>query len=261
MGEAVTGHVLGIDIGGTGVKGALVDLVSGELVTERVRIPTPQPATPEAVARIVELIAEQLMAAGGAGVAVGGSPIGIAIPAVAQRGVARSAANIDKSWVDVDVDALFTERLGRPVHVVNDADAAGVAEGQYGVAKGVDGLVILTTLGTGIGSAFLLDGKLMPNSELGHLELDGYDAEKRAAQSAKKREGLSYEEWAVRLQRYYEHVEGLFWPDLFVVGGGISKSSEKFLPLLDLRTPIVPARLRNQAGVVGAAWLAREFGE
>ena len=261
MGEAVTGHVLGIDIGGTGVKGALVDLGTGELVTERVRIPTPQPATPEAVAQVVEQIAKQLMDAGGAGAGVGESPIGIAIPAVAQRGVARSAANIDRSWVDVDVDALFTERLGRPVHVVNDADAAGVAEGHYGVAKGVDGLVILTTLGTGIGSAFLLDGKLMPNSELGHLEIDGYDAEKRAAQSAKKREGLSYEEWAVRLQRYYSHVEALFWPDLFVVGGGISKSSEKFLPLLDLRTPILPAQLRNQAGIVGAAWLAREFGE
>lgn len=262
MDEAVADHVLGIDIGGTGVKGALVDLGSGDLVTERVRIPTPQPATPEAVAQVVERIAKQLMDAGGAGTgALGNSPIGIAIPAVAQRGVARSAANIDQSWVDVDVDALFTERLGRPVHVVNDADAAGVAEAHYGVARDVPGLVILTTLGTGIGSAFLLDGKLMPNSELGHLEIDGYDAEKRAAQSAKKREGLSYEEWAVRLQRYYSHVEGLFWPDLFVVGGGISKSSEKFLPLLDLRTPIVPAQLRNQAGIVGAAWLAREYGE
>jgi polyphosphate glucokinase len=162
--------------------------------------------------------------------------------------------------VDTDVDALFTERLGRPVHVVNDADAAGVAEARYGVAKDVPGLVILTTLGTGIGSAFLLDGKLMPNSELGHLEIDGHDAEQRAAQSAKERENLSYPEWAERLQRYYSHVEALFWPDLFVVGGGISKSSDKFLPLLDLRTPIVPARLRNNAGIVGAAWLAREFG-
>jgi polyphosphate glucokinase len=249
-----SGPVLGIDIGGTGVKGAPVDLATGELVGDRLKIKTPKPATPEAVADVVEEIAGKFAGS------LGGSPIGIAIPAVCQHGVARSAANIDPSWVDTDVDALFTERLGRPVHVVNDADAAGVAEARYGVARDVPGLVILTTLGTGIGSAFLLDGKLMPNSELGHLEIDGHDAEHRAAQSAKERENLSYKEWAERLQRYYGHVESLFWPDLFVVGGGISKSSDKFLPLLDLRTPIVPAKLRNQAGIVGAAWLAREFG-
>ena len=255
MGEAhESGPVLGIDIGGTGVKGAPVDLATGELAADRVKIKTPRPATPEAVADVVQEIAGKFAGS------LGESPIGIAIPAVCQHGVARSAANIDPSWVDTDVDALFTERLGRPVHVVNDADAAGVAEARYGVARDVPGLVILTTLGTGIGSAFLLDGKLMPNSELGHLEIDGYDAEHRAAQSAKEREDLSYAEWAERLQRYYSHVESIFWPDLFVVGGGISKSSDKFLPLLDLRTPIVPAKLRNQAGIVGAAWLAREFG-
>jgi polyphosphate glucokinase len=246
--------VLGIDIGGQGVKGAPVDLATGDLVGERLKIKTPRPATPEAVGKAVAEIAGRFEDS------VGESPIGIAIPAVAQHGVARSAANIDPSWVDTDVDALFTELLGRPVHVVNDADAAGVAEARYGVARDVPGLVILTTLGTGIGSAFLLDGKLMPNSELGHLEIDGHDAEQRAAQSAKQRENLSFEEWAQRLQRYYSHVEDIFWPDLFVVGGGISKSSDKFLPLLDLRTPIVPAKLRNQAGIVGAAWLAREFG-
>ena len=255
MGEAhESGPVLGIDIGGTGVKGAPVDLATGELAADRLKIKTPKPATPEAVADVVEEIAGKFAGS------LGESPIGIAIPAVCQHGVARSAANIDPSWVDTDVDALFTERLGRPVHVVNDADAAGVAEARYGVARDVPGLVILTTLGTGIGSAFLLDGKLMPNSELGHLEIDGHDAEHRAAQSAKERENLSYAQWAKRLQRYYSHVESLFWPDLFVVGGGISKSSDKFLPLLDLRTPIVPAELRNQAGIVGAAWLAREFG-
>jgi polyphosphate glucokinase len=255
MGEAIaSGPVLGIDIGGTGVKGAPVDLATGELAADRLKIKTPKPATPQAVADVVEEIAEKFEGS------LGESTIGIAIPAVCQHGVARSAANIDPSWVDTDVDALFTERLGRPVHVVNDADAAGVAEARYGVARDVPGLVILTTLGTGIGSAFLLDGKLMPNSELGHLEIDGHDAEHRAAQSAKERENLSYKEWAKRLQRYYSHVENLFWPDLFVVGGGISKSADKFLPLLDLRTPIVPAELRNQAGIVGAAWLAQEFG-
>jgi len=163
--------VLGIDIGGTGVKGAPVDLTTGELVADRVKIKTPKPATPDAVADVVEEIAGRFADS------IGDSPIGIAIPAVCQRGVARSAANIDPAWVDTDVDALFTERLGRPVHVVNDADAAGVAEGRYGVARDVQGLVILTTLGTGIGSAFLLDGKLMPNSELGHLEIDGHDVE------------------------------------------------------------------------------------
>jgi polyphosphate glucokinase len=248
------GPVLGIDIGGTGVKGAPVDLSTGELVSDRVRIKTPRPATPTAVAAVVEQIAERFTESLGSGV------IGIAIPAVCQRGVARSAANIDPAWVDTDVDALFTERLGRPVHVVNDADAAGVAEARYGVAQDVPGLVILTTLGTGIGSALLLGGQLVPNSELGHLELDGHDAEHRAAQSAKEREGLTYEEWAQRLQRYYSHLERLFWPDLFVVGGGISKSADRFLPLLNLRTPIVPARLRNSAGIVGAAWLAVEAG-
>jgi polyphosphate glucokinase len=246
--------VLGIDIGGTGIKGAPVDLATGELAAERLRITTPRPATPDAVASVVGEIADQFEGF------LGPSPIGIAIPAVCQHGVARSAANIDPSWVDTDVDALFTERLGRPVHVVNDADAAGVAEARYGVARDVPGLVILTTLGTGIGSALLLDGRLIPNSELGHLEIDGHDAEGRAAQSAKEREDLSYPQWAQRLQRYYGHVEMLLWPDLFVVGGGISKSSDKFLPLLDLRTPIVPAKLRNTAGIVGAAWLAREFG-
>lgn len=255
MGERLdTRPVLGIDIGGTGIKGAAVDLATGEFVSDRVKFKTPRPATPDAVADVVEQIAAELSAVHG------DRPIGIAIPAVCQHGVARSAANIDPAWVDTDVDALFTKRLGRPVHVVNDADAAGVAEVRFGVARDVPGLVILTTLGTGIGSALLLDGRLIPNSELGHLEIDGYDAEKRAAQSAKERENLSYEEWAQRLQRYYSHVESLLWPDLFVVGGGISKSADKFLPLLDLRTPIVPARLRNSAGIVGAALLASELG-
>jgi polyphosphate glucokinase len=249
-----TGSVLGIDIGGTGVKGAPVDLATGQLTAERLRLATPRPATPDAVGAVVEQIAAHFAGS------VGESPIGITIPAVCQHGVARSAANIDPSWVDTDVDVLFTERLGRPVHVVNDADAAGVAEVKYGVAQDVPGLVILTTLGTGIGTALIHAGTLIPNSELGHLELDGHDAEERAAQSAKEREKLSYEEWAKRLQRYYGHVESLFWPDLFVVGGGISKSAHKFLPLLELRTPIMPAKLRNSAGIVGAAWLASEFG-
>lgn len=251
--------VLGIDIGGTGVKAAPVDLGNGRLAGDRRRVRTPQPATPEAVADVVAGLADEFVTELGPRLAA--TPVGITIPAVCQHGVARSAANIDPSWVDTDVDALFTARLGRPVHVVNDADAAGVAEARYGAAKDAPGLVILTTLGTGIGSALLIDGRLVPNSELGHLELDGHDAEDRAAQSAKEREDLSYAEWAKRLQRYYRHVEDLLWPDLFVVGGGISKSADKFLPLLELRTPIVPAQLRNSAGIVGAAWLATEYGD
>jgi polyphosphate glucokinase len=247
-------QVLGIDIGGSGVKGAPVDLATGEFAHKRLRLETPIPATPERVGDAVEKIAEHFADV------VGRSPIGITIPAVAQDGVARSAANIDRSWVDADVDGLYTERLGRPVHIVNDADAAGVAEAAYGAAKGVRGLVVLTTLGTGIGSALLFNGDLVPNSELGHLELDGRDAETHAANSARETEGLDYEQWAARLQRYYSHVESLLWPELFVVGGGISKKAHKFLPLLDIRTPIVPAQLRNSAGIVGAALLVHQLG-
>jgi polyphosphate glucokinase len=184
----------------------------------------------------------------------------VTLPSVVQHGTVRTAANIDKAWIGVDADGLFTERLGRPVHVVNDADAAGVAEMHYGAGKGVTGVVLLTTLGTGIGSALFVDGQLVPNTELGHLELDGHDAESRAASSAREDEDLSWEEWAERLQRYYSHLEGLFWPDLLIVGGGVSKKAKKFLPLLTLRTPIVPAELKNEAGIIGAAWHAQHLG-
>ena len=183
-------------------------------------------------------------------------PVGVTVPGVVRHGVVRSAANIDKAWLGTDADALFTAATGRDVHVVNDADAAGLAEVRYGAAKGRGGLVIVTTLGTGIGSALVHDGVLVPNAELGHLEVDGHDAESRAANSAREAEGLSMEEWAGRLTRYYRTLERLFSPDLIVVGGGISKRSEEFLPLLDLDTEIVPATLRNKAGVVGAALYA-----
>jgi polyphosphate glucokinase len=165
---------------------------------------------------------------------------------------------VDKSWIGTDVDKVFTDITGCDVTVLNDADAAGLAEARYGAAQGVDGVVILLTFGTGIGSALLFDGKLVPNTELGHLELDGSDAEKRASSAAKDNEGLSYKQWAKRVQRYLSHVERLFTPDLFVVGGGISKNSDKWLPLLNLRTPVKPAELLNNAGIVGAALAARE---
>lgn len=245
---------LGIDIGGSGIKGAPVDLVKGEFLEDRYKIPTPEKSTPEAIADVVRQIAEKFL-----DTLPRDAPIGVTIPGIVKRGVVRSAANIDKSWKGCDGETLFSEKLGRHVHLVNDADAAGVAELRYGAAKGKDGLVILTTLGTGIGIGLLYDGMLIPNAELGHIELNGHDAETRAAASAKEREGLSYEEWATdRLQPYYAMLEFLLSPDLFVVGGGVSRKADKFLPLLTLETPIIPATMRNAAGIVGAAALAAD---
>ncbi|MBA2955124.1 ROK family protein [Nocardioides sp. MAH-18] len=242
----------GIDFGGTGIKGAPVDLDAGDFAAERERIRTPEASTPENIAEIfVELLAKFPDCTGA---------VGVTVPGVVRHGVVHSAANIDKSWIGTDADALFTAATGREVHVVNDADAAGLAEVRYGAAKGRSGLVIVTTLGTGIGSALVHDGVLVPNSELGHLEIDGHDAESRAANSARTREDLSWEEWAKRLTRYYRTLEMLFSPELFVVGGGVSKESDDFLPLLDLDTEIIPATLLNKAGVVGAALYASEGG-
>lgn len=244
-------HPVGIDFGGSGIKAAPVDLTTGELSAERERIETPEHSTPDAVAEIMaELVGRFDLAPETA--------VGVAVPGVVRRGTVCSAANIDPSWVGVDADGLLTERLGRPVHVLNDADAAGRAELLYGAARGREGLVIVTTLGTGIGSALLYDGVLVPNSELGHLEIEGHDAESRAANSARKREDLSMEEWAERLTTYYRTLERLFSPDLLVVGGGISKRADEFLPLLRIDTEIVAAHLRNGAGIVGAAASAHE---
>lgn len=243
----------GIDIGGSGIKGAPVDLEVGKFAADRVRIPTPQPAVPNTVADVVAQIVEHF------GEESGTRPIGVTFPAIVKNGVTLSAANVDPSWIGADADGLFTTRLrNRAVHVVNDADAAGLAESEFGAARGVSGVVIVATLGTGIGSALLLDGRLVPNTELGHLEIDGHDAEKRAADSARERDDLSWEKWAHRLQTYFETIDKLFTPDLIVVGGGVSKKSQKFLPLLRLRSPIVPAQLLNDAGIVGAAVLAAQ---
>ena len=250
--------MIGVDIGGTGIKGGIVDLVSGSLIGDRFRIDTPKPATPEAVAEIVAEVVHELGARDGAPGPE--SPIGVTFPAIIQHGIARSAANVDQSWIDTDVDSLFTEKVGREVQVMNDADAAGLAEVAYGAGTGVDGVVLVITLGTGIGSAYIMDGQLVPNTELGHLEIDGYDAESRASATARERDGLDWDEYSVRLQRYFSHVDFLFSPELFIVGGGISKRSKDFLPKLDLRTPIIPAQLKNNAGIVGAALqAARSF--
>ncbi len=245
--------VLGIDIGGSGIKGAPVDLTTGTLTQKRLRIPTPEKSTPKNVAKVVGEIVENF------GEAIGPTgPIGITIPAVVTHGQTRSAANIDKSWIDAEAEKIFEDHLGRDIYLVNDADAAGVAEVHYGAAKDHPGLVLLTTLGTGIGSALVYRGVLIPNTEFGHLEIDGHDAESRAASSVKDKEGLSYTEWAKRLQRYYERVEALMWPDLIVIGGGVSKDADKFLSKIKVHAEVVPAKLLNTAGIVGAAWLAAD---
>ncbi|MDO4791319.1 MAG: ROK family protein [Buchananella hordeovulneris] len=239
----------GIDIGGSGIKGAPVDLETGEFTAERVRIETPKPSTPEAVARVTREVVESFDLPAD-------TPIGITFPAPIKHNVVLFMANLDQSWVGKNVDDVFEQELGRKVIAVNDADAAGYAEAMYGAAKGVDGLVVVTTLGTGIGSALIYKGQLIPGSEFGHLEIDGVDAESRAAARIREEEKLKFPAYAKRLQRYYSHLEMLLSPDLLVVGGGVSKKHEKFLPLLDLRTPIVPAQLFNTAGIVGAAALA-----
>jgi polyphosphate glucokinase len=242
---------IGIDIGGTGIKGALVDTKSGVLLSERLRYETPQGGSPKAIAKTLKDLIAQLP--GSAGL-----PVGICFPAVVQHGVTLSAANVSKEWIGLDADAMFEAELGREVHVINDADAAGIAEVKFGAARGQKGLVIVTTLGTGIGTALMFNGKLVPNAELGHLQIDGVDYESKAAYSAKERENLSWEEWAKRLQKYFSHLEALLTPDLFIVGGGVSKEHESYLPLLKLKTPIIPAENRNSAGILGAAHWAKK---
>ncbi|MCJ0871265.1 polyphosphate--glucose phosphotransferase [Streptomyces sp. AP-93] len=243
-------EIFGVDIGGSGIKGAPVDLNRGDLAQERHKVLTPQPATPDGVAGCVVEVVRRFGWDG---------PVGVTFPGVVTGGVTRSAANMDKAWVGVDTAALLSSRLdGRPVTVLNDADAAGVAEMAYGAGRGVDGTVILLTLGTGIGSALFTDGRLVPNTELGHLELKGHDAETRASVKAKEDGDLTWEHWARRVGKYLAHVEMLFSPDLFIIGGGVSRKPEKFLPLIEgVRARIVPAELRNNAGIVGAAMAAR----
>lgn len=242
----------GIDIGGSGIKGGLVDLGQGKLIGDRMRIDTPRPSTPEAIAEVVAAIVAEFSWEGS---------VGVTLPAVIKKGVAQTAANIDPSWIGTDADSLFAKRLGRGIEdiaMLNDADAAGMAEIRFGHPEARAGVSVLLTYGTGIGSAVFLDGKLVPNTEFGHLEVDGHDAEKRAAASIKDNEGLSYPEWAQRVNRYMTVLEGLVAPDLFIVGGGVSKKSEKWVPLLDLRTEVVVASLQNNAGIVGAALAAAE---
>ncbi|WOQ70724.1 ROK family protein [Microbacterium limosum] len=243
-------RAVGVDIGGTGIKAGIVDLERGELTSDRIRVDTPEGATPDDVLAAVQEVLERLPGV------EGDLPLGVAFPAIVKRGTTMSAANVSDSWIGFEAEKFFEKGLGRGIHFVNDADAAGIAEVRYGAARGQDGLTILTTLGTGIGSAFIYDGMLIPNTELGHLSYKGDSIEKYAAYSAMERDELSWEKWAKRLQKFYDHVDFLFSPDLLVVGGGVSKHPDRFLPLLELTTPIVPAVHRNSAGIIGAASLA-----
>lgn len=240
-------QVFGVDVGGSGVKGAPVDLTTGMLAGERTRIPTPKPSTPDAVS---DAIVEIVGAHGWSG------PIGVTVPSVVINGVVETAANIDDGWLGVNVGEMLENRLGMPVTVLNDADAAGLAEVTYGAAKGEFGVVILLTFGTGIGSAYLNQGQLIPNTELGHLQFKGQQAETYAAGRLVKRGELEIDWWAQRVDEVLDYVEDLFWPDLFVFGGGISKRFETYSHFFTTRARIVPATLRNQAGIVGAALAA-----
>jgi polyphosphate glucokinase len=243
---------IGIDIGGTGIKGALVDIRKGELLSERVKFATPEGGRPEDIALVVKKIIDSLP-----GVSRG-LAVGICFPAVVQHGRTMSAANVSKEWIGFDADAHFERVLGRSVHVLNDADAAGVAEMRFGAGRRRRGLVMMTTLGTGIGTAIFMDGKLVPNAELGHLEIGGVDYETKASFAAKERENLDWEAWSERLQTYYGTLERLFSPDLIIVGGGVSKNHQEFLAKLKLAAEIVPAQKRNNAGILGAAWVAAD---
>lgn len=238
-------RVLGIDIGGSGMKAAEVDTDTGEVVSDKFRIKTPKPATPEAMADVVRQLTEHFDWTG---------PVGVGFPGVIQKGVIKTAANLDKSWVDVDGDKVFTEASGCDVVMINDADAAGLAEMRFGAGVDVPGTVILLTLGTGIGSAVFSNGVLMKNTEFGHLELNGKIAEERASSRIKEEKDLSYKEWGKALEKVLQEIEKLFWPNLFILGGGISKEFDNYVEHLDdVRTSIVPAQALNRAGIVGAA--------
>jgi len=246
---------IGIDVGGTGTKGALVDTNKGELLSERIKYPTPEGGSPKDILDTIQLIVNDIGEAGK------GLPLGVCVPAVVKNGVTTTAANISDEWLGLEAEKMLEDHLGRNIVFLNDADAAGVAEAHYGAAVGQKGLTILTTLGTGIGSAMIQDGELIPNTELGHLELDGEVIEKRASAIARINRGLEWDEWAKILERYYLHLIRLFSPDLFLVGGGVSKAPELFLPHIDIPVPIRTAALLNNAGIQGAAFLAESTRE
>ena len=244
-------QILGMDVGGTGIKAAVVETTDGRLASERIRVETPRPATPAAVAKALQSLIQQMQWSG---------PIGIGFPAAIQHGIARTAANIEKSFIGLPVEKFFSEKTGCPVHVANDADVAGMAEMQFGAGRDLRGVVLIITIGTGLGTALFTDGKLLPNTELSHIFLDnGVEAERYAADSARVTKKLTWKDWGKRFDHYLATMERLFWPDLIILGGGISKKLEKFSPLITVRTPVVPASFLNQAGIVGAALYAESM--
>jgi polyphosphate glucokinase len=241
-------EVLGIDIGGTGIKAAPVDVTAGKLTKERIKVPTPRPALPDAIAAAVRSLVTEFGWSGRAG---------ITFPGVVTDGIIRTAANLEPAWIGVDARGLFGKATGLQVTVLNDADAAGQAEMRFGAGAGERGTVVMLTFGTGIGSALFTGGLLVPNTEFGHIEIRGKDAEKRASERARELHDLDWAHWAGRVDEYLTHLEALLWPDLFIIGGGVSKKSDKFLPLIDgLRARLVPAAMHNDAGIVGAALAA-----
>jgi polyphosphate glucokinase len=242
----------GVDIGGSGIKGCLVDLEIGQLIGERVRIETPQPSLPDPVYGVVAKIVDSFGWT---------ERIGVTFPGVMKHGVAHTAANVDKTWIGTDVDAGLEQLIPGSVITLNYADAAGIAEMRYGAGREQRGVVLMLTFGTGIGSALFVDGHLVPNTEFGHIQVDGEDGERRASAAAREREDLDYPTWARRVDRYLDVLEAGVWPDLIIVGGGVSKKAHKWVPLLTTRTPVVPAQLQNDAGIVGAALAAHERSE
>jgi polyphosphate glucokinase len=245
---------IGVDVGGSGIKAAAVDTTTGQLVSDRLRVVTPQPSTPavviESIARLVRRLGTVAKAPH--------APVGMTMPSVVIAGETKTAANIDPAWVDFPAEEIAARAIGRPVLVINDADAAGIAEARFGAAKGRNGTVILLTLGTGVGSAIFIDGVLVPNTELGHMEIRGREAEKRSAAAARNRRGLSWKAWSADLDEHMVAIEKLFWPALFVIGGGVSKNADKFVPRLTVRAEVVPAALRNDAGIIGAALVGED---
>lgn len=241
-------EILGIDVGGSGIKGAPVNVETGDILAERYRLPTPDGAKPEDVAETTALVLEHFEWKG---------LVGMGFPAAVRNGVVLTAANIHQSWIGTNAAVLFNKRTGCPFYIANDADVAGLAEMSFGAGRDEKGVVLMITLGTGVGTALFFDGKLLPNTELGHIEIRGKDAERRVSDAGRERKEWSYKEWAVRIDEYLRKMEDLFWPDLIVVGGGVSKQADKFFPYLHTRARLVQAQLLNEAGTVGAALYAK----
>ncbi len=254
--DVASGRIaIGVDVGGSGIKAAVVDVEAGRFRSERIRVATPSPSTPEAVTASIARMVRRLAKEGGLGPS---TPVGVGLPGVTMDGRLKTAPNIDPGWVDFPIVERLTRVLGRPVAIVNDADAAGIAEMRFGFGKDQPGTVIFLTLGTGVGSGVFSDGRLVPNTEFGQMEIRGRPAERRSAAAARTRRGLSWKAWAMDLDEHLHAIDQLMWPNLMILGGGVSKNADKFVPQLTVRVPIVPAQLRNDAGIIGAAIVAAE---